>query len=224
MNQDMLSVVIPAYNAEKYLEEAVGSVRSQTWDGEMEILLVDDGSSDGTRELGEKLGCRLFSQTHGGAASARNRGLSEARGEWILFLDADDVMRPGALEALKAPFLSDRDLMLVAGRAQDFISPDLTPEERAGLHPRDGAYDGRLTGVSLIRRPLFDRIGPFDAGLKSGETVDWMMRVREAEIRTLRIEDTILMRRLHLSNTGRVERKQEMANYAALLRKRMKKS
>ena len=223
MCENLLSVILPAYNAERYLEEAVSSVRRQRWVGETEILLVNDGSADGTAALAERLGLRVLNKERGGAASARNGGILASRGAWILLLDADDVLCDGALEALCRPFGERPETAAVFGRAEDFLSPELTPEQRSGMKVRDGGYDGVLPGCSLIRRTVFDAIGLFDESLKSGETVDWMMKLRASGLQTVKLDTVTLRRRLHLTNTGRVDPRQEMLNYAALLRKRMKK-
>lgn len=217
-----LTVILPAYRAEKYLAEAVESVLSQNWGGDLEILVINDGSTDGTADIAAGLPVKLFEKEQGGAASARNLGLFEAGGELICFLDADDVLCEGALAALNEARES-RDVRAVFGRAEDFISPELTVEERASLRPRKGSYTGVLPGCSLIERSVFEEIGCFDSTLKSGETVAWMMKLRDQQIPTAQIDVVTLKRRLHLTNTGRVNPRQEMTNYAALLRARMKR-
>ena len=111
----------------------------------------------------------------------------------------------------------------VFAMAEDFISPELTEAQKAELRPRPAPYGGVLPGCSLIRRQVFDAIGLFDDTMKSGETVAWQLKLRDAGIKTVQIPTVTLKRRLHLTNTGRVQQKQEMANYAALLRKRMKR-
>lgn len=118
--------------------------------------------------------------------------------------------------------IKNSDIMAVFGKAQDFISEELTDEEKAKLKPRDGAYSGRLTGCSLIKKEVFDIVGTFDESLKSGETVAWMMKLQESKIPIANIDDVVLKRRLHLTNTGRLKPQEEMKNYALLLRKRMK--
>ena len=224
MNFDMLSVIIPAFNAEHYLPQAVHSILQESWDGPREILLIDDGSTDNTVQVARALNCRVFCKERGGAASARNLGIEKAEGAWIFLLDADDIAVPGALERLYSPFLENSDVMAVFGRAEDFVSPELTPEQTRMLQARPAPYEGILPGCSLIRKRVFDQIGLFDTTLRSGETVDWMIRLRASGIPAVKIEDVVLQRRLHLSNTGRVQHRQELENYAALLRRRLKKS
>ena len=218
-----LSVIIPAHQAEKYITQAVASVRQQNWLGEMEIIVIDDGSKDRTAEVAETLEVKLLRKEQGGAASARNMGLRAASGDLVLLLDADDVLRPGSLDAMYAA-LTENKAEAVFSMAEDFISPELTEKEKAELKPRPAAYGGVLPGCSLIHRQVFDTIGLFDDTMKSGETVAWQMKLRDAGIKTAQIPTVTLQRRLHLTNTGRLHQKQEMANYAALLRQRMKKA
>lgn len=219
---ETLSVIIPAYQAEKYLDQAVASVRNQEWPGEVQILVIDDGSTDHTAAVAQDLGVQVLKKEQGGAASARNAGLRAAVGDWVLLLDADDVLTDGAVAAMRAA-LADSDAEVVFAMAEDFISPDLSEVQKAALKPREGAYGGVLPGCSLIRRQVFDTIGLFDDTMKSGETVAWQLKLRDAGIKTVQLPLVTMRRRLHMTNTGRLFQKQEMADYAALLRKRMKR-
>lgn len=103
-NNPLVSVIVPVYNAALWLPELFGSIRSQTY-GNLEVILVDDGSTDTSASLclelaGGDTRFRLVSKSNGGLSSARNFGLSVARGEWILFIDADDMIQPQALGRL----------------------------------------------------------------------------------------------------------------------------
>ena len=222
---ESISVIIPAYNAGKYIAEAIGSVRAGLDEtlGAPELIVVSDGSTDDTAAVAAGLGARVIEKPRGGAASARNAGLAAASGSLIAFLDADDVYVPGALSALYRA-LCESGARAVFALAEDFISPELTPSERAPLRPRPGPYGGMLPGSSLLRRELFETLGPFDESLRSGETVQWMIRLRDAGIKTAQLGQVTLRRRLHMTNTGRTEREQEMKNYAAILRRRARKA
>ena len=96
----MISVVIPLYNKEASITQSLGSVLSQSY-RDFEVVIVDDGSTDGSVAIVESMSdprIRLIKQENGGPSKARNTGVKNARGEWILFLDADDELLPGALE------------------------------------------------------------------------------------------------------------------------------
>lgn len=216
-----LSVIIPAYQAENYLSEAVDSVKMQEWPGSVEIVIIDDGSNDETLRLAQALGDIVLTQSHAGAAKARNAGIQASSGDWILFFDADDILAPGAVSALQKPFEMNPALAVVFGKAQDFVSPELSEEQKNGLPCRMLPYGGILPGCALMRREVFSRIGLFDESLKSGETVAWQMKLRDAKLPMQFIDVVTLKRRIHLTNTGRTEAEQEMKNYAAILRQRM---
>jgi len=101
LNNPLVSIIIPVYNTEKYLEETIYSAINQTWPNK-EIIIVDDGSVDNSLSIAkgfESKIVKVFSQKNKGASSARNRGLKEANGEYIQFLDADDILSPDKIEA-----------------------------------------------------------------------------------------------------------------------------
>lgn len=112
MTHDLISVIIPVYNAAQWLSETLDSLKSQTY-ADFEAILVDDGSTDGSAAICREY-CsadarfRLISQANGGVSSARNSGIDSAKGEWICFMDADDIMPPDALDSLlRAAIQSD---------------------------------------------------------------------------------------------------------------------
>lgn len=218
-----LSIIMPVYNAGSYLEEAVGSISNQTWNGEKEIIIVDDHSEDNSFAKAQCLGDRVVSVEHGGAAKARNVGLQMSCGEYVLFLDADDVLSKDALENLFCAMEEDCNCDVVYGKAQDFVSPELSNEQKMRLKVRESSYGGVLPGCALIKSSVFDRSGYFDENLSSGETVAWMINVKETGAVVREINQVTLRRRLHMTNTGRLKRGEEMKNYAAILRKRMLK-
>ncbi|MEK4529672.1 glycosyltransferase family 2 protein [Paenibacillus sp. BGI2013] len=218
-----LSIIMPVYNAGYYLEEAVESISNQTWNGEKEIIIVDDQSEDHSFATAQRLGDRVISVEHGGAAKARNVGLKMACGDYVLFLDADDVLSQDALDNLFTAMEDESNCVVVYGKAKDFISPELSSEQSMKLKARENGYGGVLPGCALIKKSVFDRNGYFDENLSSGETVDWMMSLKETGAVVREINQVTLRRRLHMTNTGRLKREEEMKNYAAILRKRMSK-
>lgn len=221
MPEGKISVIMPAYNGGKYLSEAVAALRRQTVKP-LEIIVVDDGSADNTVDLALSLGLTVLRQDHGGAAKARNRGIAAAKGAYLFLLDCDDIPADDALAGLSELLEKDGGLGAVFGKAQDFVSPELTEEQKSQLRPRTESYGGVLPGCALIRREVFDTVGPFNENLTSGETVAWLMALRDKKIPTAQTEQVTLRRRLHLTNTGRVQKADERANYAAILRARMK--
>ncbi len=218
-----LSVIIPAYNAEKYLKQAIDSVKRQNWNGNVEIIVIDDGSNDDTLKIANEHADIVLTQERKGAASARNQGIEKASGDMILFLDSDDILTEGSLENLYVPFLKNEKLMISFSKAEDFISPEIPDEEKKKLKPREQPYGGVLPGCSLMKKDIFNEIGIFEENFKSAETVSWLIKLREERIPSENIEYVTLKRRLHLNNTGRVNKKEEIKNYADIIRRRMKK-
>jgi len=203
----LVSVVIPAFNAGAYLEEAIRSVLDQDY-RPLEAIVVDDGSADRTAEVARSFGppVRVLVQTHAGAGAARNAGAAVARGVWLAFLDADDLWMPHALERLANALAGDSQLGLVYGQVVEF-------REIGGELVEKPPATGLLSGATLLRKRLFDRVGWFDTGLRIGEFVDWCARARELGVRFASLPEPVLRRRIHGENTG-VRERAARADYA----------
>ena len=117
----LISVVIPAYNYARVLPRAVNSVLAQLDDASFDLLVINDGSTDDTAQVLERLSAehpgrfRVLNQPNGGLAAVRNRGIVEAPGRYLVFLDADDELAPGALRAIKAHILNHPHTRMVIG-------------------------------------------------------------------------------------------------------------
>ena len=144
-SQPMVSVVMPAYNAARYIEEAVRSVLSQGWSN-LEVVVVNDGSKDGTAAVVRAIAdprVRVIDQPNGGVSSARNAGIEEARGEFIAFLDADDALEPGAIE--------QKMEALLRGDAEWAYSDMWTCDAELGrIGEPDRGADGDLVRIVLL--------------------------------------------------------------------------
>lgn len=211
MNQVVpkVSVVMPAFNVKAFIAEAINSVFLQDMPG-VEILVIDDGSRDGTADFVEQNFpvVRLFRKENGGSATARNVGLREARGEYIAFLDADDVWLPGKLKAQLdyfeahpdiamlgtgfAPWVADADgrfgdpAALAAGNA--VIDPAAVDPDASGWGYHKMLLDNYVwTTTVMMRRALVEKIGLFDETLRLGQDYDFFLRAsRETEIHVLK--------------------------------------
>ena len=111
----MISVIVPVYNVEEYLEECLESIKNQTYTN-IEVILVNDGSTDGSREICERF-CqkdsrfKLINQENQGQSVARNRGVKESAGEFIMFVDSDDVIKKNVLEVLLPYMKTEVDIV-----------------------------------------------------------------------------------------------------------------
>ena len=218
----MISVIIPAYNAQRYIDQAIKSVQNQECGHDVETLVVDDGSTDRTADIAGRYAA-LLAQPHQGSASARNAGLYHTKGEYVFFLDADDLLLPGAFHALLEAMEQNAGVQAVFAQAADFVSPELGAVSKNRLQPRQAPYFGCLPGCALLKKALFEQVGLFDRSLRTGETVDWLLRLKDLGLPTMQINRVTLKRRLHTLNTGVVMKQQEKDDYLAIIRKRVVK-
>jgi glycosyltransferase involved in cell wall biosynthesis len=191
----LVSVIVPAYNARRFILDALRSVLAQDYEP-LEILLVDDGSTDGTAELvrRELPQVQIIQQPNAGAAAARNTGLAHARGELICLLDADDGWLPGKLKAQVSYLEQNPETGLVyhawfVWRPNDrgeYVWPDEVPSSATGRIDRSKSgwiYTSLLldcivhTCTVMIRRSVVEQVGAFDTGLTRGEDYDYWLRV-----------------------------------------------
>jgi glycosyltransferase involved in cell wall biosynthesis len=203
----LISVMIPAYNAAPYLGEAIESAFAQTH-RPLEVIVVDDGSDDGTADVARGYGDRIrfAQQPRGGNGTARNTAVALAQGPYFAFLDADDRFLPDKLEAQLAALDADPALDVVFGHVREFVSPELPDEVRAGIRTPAEPQPWASPNLMLIRREAFERVGPFSSSLRVGVTVDWYARATELPLKALVLPQVVLERRLHTQNNGMRER------------------
>jgi glycosyltransferase involved in cell wall biosynthesis len=198
----LVSVIIPVYNCELYLREAVESVLAQT-SSRLEIIVVDDSSTDGSANVARSFGecVRYVRQEHGGIGAARNRGVVMARGELLAFLDADDIWMPDKLELQLGALRFRNAPDMVFGQVEQFVSPELDEDEQRKLHCPSETAAGYHPGAMLIRRCSFMAVGQFAVNLQVGEFIDWYARAVDKGLTGAVLPDTVLRRRIHLANT-----------------------
>jgi glycosyltransferase involved in cell wall biosynthesis len=204
----LVSCIVPAFDAETYVGETIESILAQSYP-HREVIVVDDGSTDGTLDALERFGdrIRVIQQPNRGPAAARNRGMCASRGEFIGFLDADDLWVEGKLELQLERFRTRPELALTGGCLKSFWIPELDHERRA---LEDHPYHRKRAGLSvcsaLARRELFERLGGFDPELRMGEDTDWFMRMMKAGEEYEILDDLLVHRRQHTSNLTRRSR------------------
>jgi glycosyltransferase involved in cell wall biosynthesis len=204
MNPEMslVSVIVPVYNADKYLGEALESIVGQTY-SPIEILVVDDGSTDNSVNVAKSFkSVEIISRKNNGAAVARNIGLKNCRGEFIAFLDADDYWVAHKTQRQMSYFYENPGVDCLAGRFRNFFETGASIP--SGINKTDFLDDnlGKMPtlGTLLVRRNVFDRIGLFNPKLRIENDLDWLIRVRDAGIRLVSLDEILMFRRLHESN------------------------
>lgn len=198
----LISVIIPCYNAEAYLAEAIESALRQNA-GPLEVVVIDDGSTDGSAGVALRFGgaVRYEYQANAGISAARNRGVELSGGRYLAFLDADDVWPDGSLTVRLDTLRASPGAACVCGAVEEFVSPDLQETPGARIPATHPAQVARLAGSMLIERDAFVRVGLFDPRLTVGETLDWIARAEDAGIGMRTAAAVVLRRRIHGDNT-----------------------
>lgn len=196
----LISVLIPVFNAERFLADALDSVRAQNRT-DLEIIVVDDGSTDGSGSVVRRYPeVRYLRQENAGPSAARNRLLAEARGKFIAFLDADDVFPAEKLAWQLDVFKREPAVDLVVGRVYYWYFEGTPPDRQR--FPDDESQNVWMivVGSALIRRAVFERVGTFDETLRASEDLDWFNRVREQSIAIRSVPEVALWYRQHTTN------------------------
>lgn len=217
-NFPRVSVIIPVYNCERYLSEAIESVLAQTYKM-LEIIVVDDGSTDKTAEIVKKFDSSVHYcyQENSGCGAARNRGIELAQGNFFAFLDADDVWQEDKLMLQMNAFKKDPELDIVFGHVKQFHSPELDERMKAKLHCPSELMPGIAPSTVLIKRDVFLSVGLFETNLKIAEFADWHVRATELGLRMLMLSNLVAKRRLHKTNMG-ITKRQSRSDYVRILK------
>jgi len=213
----LVSVIIPVYNGERYLGEAIESAQAQTYEP-VEVIVIDDGSTDGSAAVANGFATVHYEfQENQGISAARNRGVEVARGELLAFLDADDVWLPDKLLLQVTTMERDPTLDLVFGHVQEFVSPELAERLKGQVRVSDGIVPGLIPSTLLVKREAFRRMGFFETNWKMGEFAAWYTRAIEQKLNQITLPDLVTRRRVHDANNGRRQR-QSAIDYVRILK------
>jgi glycosyltransferase involved in cell wall biosynthesis len=204
----LISCIVPVFNGERYLGETLDSILAQTYQP-LEILVVDDGSTDGTGALVAQYGRRLrhLWQTNAGEAAARNLGLAAAQGEFVAFVDADDLWQPEKLQRQMARFQEPAPIDLCFTQYKNFWVHELAEEE--------SKYRGQMLSqpqsawsisTLLARLAAFERFGKFSTAGKwppESENTIWFLHAAEQGALIEVMPEVLMSRRFHPSNQSR---------------------
>ena len=190
----MFSVVIPAYNSERFITASIKSILNQTY-GDLELIIVDDGSIDGTKNAVEKFDddrIKYIYQENGGVSAARNKGILESSGEFVCFLDSDDEWKENHLEVLASLiekyshcglFITGYDVRLNTGEVihkseqilRRISEEQITSDNGFDVLIKNGYFFN--TNTMCCKREVFDKVGMFEVGVQNGEDDDMWFRI-----------------------------------------------
>jgi glycosyltransferase involved in cell wall biosynthesis len=199
----LISVIIPVFNGERYLREAIDSVIAQTW-RPIEIIVVDDGSTDGSAAIVHMYSepVRYIPQQHGGLCSALNHGITSATGDVFAFLDSDDFWASEKLQLQMDAIQKSPETDMVFGHVRQFFSPDLDEDSRKRLLIPSEILPGYIAGAMLITRKSFFKASYFDSPRERGPFIHWYALAQQNGLTGIMLPDVVLMRRIHSANMG----------------------
>jgi glycosyltransferase involved in cell wall biosynthesis len=203
MDQPLVSTVIPVYNGDMYLAQAIDSVLAQDY-APVETIVVDDGSEDATGTIARSYDRVLYiRQENQGHGAARNTGIVASSGEFVAFLDADDVWLPNKLSTQIGYMLQHSELGYTIPRLRRFLEPGT---DRPPWLKDDDFFDDRPAYIPsglVVRRIALDLVGLFDPSYRHGTDSDWFFRAQDAGVAMHVLPQTLLLRRIHSDNLSR---------------------
>ncbi len=199
-DSQLVSAVIPVCNGEKYLSAAIESVLAQTFP-DIELIIVDDGSTDSSAKIaGGYEGAGYIYQPNKGVTAARNTGILSARGEFIAFLDQDDMWTPDKLKVQVGYLVDNPGAGYSLARQRLFLEPGTTAPSWLKKEFLFHDQAGYLPGTLVARRWAFGQVGLFDPAYRIGSDTDWLARARDLGIPMVILPEVLLLRRIHHGN------------------------
>jgi glycosyltransferase involved in cell wall biosynthesis len=220
MNSPLISCIVPVFNGERYLKEALDSILAQTY-RPLEIIVADDGSIDDTRAVVARYGPQVAfrSQSTAGPPAARNLGLRAAQGEFVAFLDQDDLWHREKLARQAARFAARPELDLCITYVRHFWVPELHREAATYRdHWRSDPLPGYYTGTLMARRTLFECVGQFNPTLVHSDATEWFLRAAENGAVMEVLPQTLTHKRVHDTNLSRREAAASREEYVQLVK------
>ncbi|MFT7069197.1 MAG: glycosyltransferase involved in cell wall biosynthesis [Spirosomataceae bacterium] len=224
MNSNLpVSVLIAAYNAEKYVAETINSVLQQTQQP-TEIIVIDDGSTDDTKSILETFRdkIRIISRENRGVPRSVNQAIQLSTQPLICFLDADDLWHPDKLKTQYQAYTAAPDIVLLFGHIKQFISPELSANAKSKIYYPEKNEQGWVRGSMMCHRSLFKDIGKFDESLKHGDFIDWFGKVKQSGIPYKMLDEVVIYRRLHPNGLSNILN--HRSDFVTILKKRLDKA
>jgi glycosyltransferase involved in cell wall biosynthesis len=224
----LISIILPVYNTEKYLAESLESILAQTYNN-FEIIAVNDGSTDRSIVI-----LKSYQEKHpdkirvvdlgknGGIAAARNAGIRIACGRLIAFADSDDIWKPEKLQLQINQLENHPEISISFCMIQNFMSPDISDDIRATRYCPPDPMAGQISGTAVMKKEVFDTIGLLHETYRVGEFIDWMARATDAGFIQKMIPEVLYLRRVHATNT--TSNRPALADYVKIMKAKLDRS
>ncbi len=196
----LVSVIIPVHNGARYLRAALESVFAQTY-RPFEVIVVNDGSVDDSGDIAQSFNdVRYIYQANQGVAAARNNGIEVAGGDFLAFLDQDDLWTPEKLKLQMGQLLTDPDLGYTLTQQQFFLEPGETLPTWFRKELFADVHTGWVLGTLVVRRTAFEKVGNFATGYSAASDGDWFFRAKALGIPMAVVPELLLLKRIHGGN------------------------
>ncbi len=207
--EDLVSVIVPTYNRQDLLFEAIESVLNQVYVN-FELLVIDNMSDDKTLERLNQISdtrIKVLTEPRRGAAHARNAGINHAEGSFLAFLDSDDLWVPTklALQVTKIKGLEKGNMVFAKYR-------EFAADKEIDVSQRTGSKMSLSLITMLIRKEDFNRVGLFDPKLQAGEFLEWYARALDLGMTASTIEEVLSLRRIHAGNSSNARSARDYLN------------
>lgn len=215
-NLPRVSCIVPVHNGAAFISQALESILAQRG-AELEVIVIDDGSTDGSGDIAETFAdVTVHRRPQGGVAAARNDGIARATGDFIAFLDADDLWLPGKLAA-QLGAIGDADYAITNVRHVKTAPDGRLPPDNGKAEGEE--KPGQLMPCILARRSAFDRVGPLDTRTVTRADQDWFVRAAEAGLRHVLVDEVLTIRRIHGGNHSLRHSRNVHADFLAIAKR-----
>ncbi|WP_392532235.1 glycosyltransferase family 2 protein [Nostoc sp. C117] len=197
-----VSVIVPVYNGEKFLAEAIQNIQNQKYQP-LEIIVIDDESTDNTAEIAAQFKdkIRYIYQNNSGPSAARNQGIKIARGNIIAFLDVDDLWSDNALKLQLECLDANPSIEIIQGLIQEMhLDSSITDKDKLIFKPYSKPYYSVNLGSGIYRMSVFDKVGLFNEKFSDNEDTEWFFRAWKNDIYKYFFNQVTLLYRKHNTN------------------------
>lgn len=200
MSAPLVSVVVPVYDGERFLGEALESIFWQTYRN-FEVIAIDDGSTDATATILRACpAVRYLYQENSGLSAARNAGIAAAKGELIALMDDDDIWAPDKLTVQVEALITRPGRGYATCLFREFVEPATQLPDWIDASKLGRPSPSPLPSTWLVRRENFERVGGFDTSYRFTEDVDWLARAKDVDVLPVLVTEVLVLRRLHGGN------------------------